>query len=163
MKNLGRVTLNTKIKSSSNISFDESVCGMLFDLAYETNVFDDYPILEHYFGNNQTILIHNLEEASMYGLKDDGFLHGIPYYHISMFYKYIDDDADLYITFAKCMDNNNQPTFDIVQEIQLAAGGRIFQLGVWTEQYLWIYDENKEIKFSPLLSELQAQINNPEV
>lgn len=46
---------------------------MLFDLAYETNVFDDYPILEHYFGNNQTILIHNLEEASMYGLKDDGF------------------------------------------------------------------------------------------
>ena len=159
MKNLGRVTLNTKIKSSSNISFDESVCGMLFDLAYETNVFDDYPILEHYFGNNQTILIHNLEEASMYGLKDDGFLHGIPYYHISMFYKYIDDDADLYITFAKCMDNNNQPTFDIVQEIQLAACGRIFQLGVWTEQYLWIYDENKEIKFSPLLSELQAQIN----
>lgn len=76
-----------------------------------------------------------------------------------MFYKYIDDDADLYITFAKCMDNNNKPTFDIVQEIQLAAGGRIFQLGVWTEQYLWIYDENKEIKFSPLLSELQAQIN----
>lgn len=158
MNNIGKVTLNTKESVLQTMPFDESVGGLLFDLTNEQDVFNSYEIIEHYFGNNQTVLIHNMEEAASFGLVDNGFLHGIPYYHISMFYKYVGKDAELYVTFSKCSNLNDEPDFSILQEIQMAASGKIFQLGVWTEQYLWEYD-SKEIVFSPLVGNIQAQID----
>lgn len=159
MSGLGKITLSTKTDNTDSISFDESVCGMLFDLTYETKPFDDYPVIGHYFGNGQTVLIHNLDEAAKCGLVDNSFLHGIPYYHISKFYKYIGEDAELYVTIAKCSDLDENPDFSILQDIQLATSGKLFQLGIWTEQYLWVYDSDGEIGFSSLLGEIQSQIN----
>lgn len=159
MSGLGKVTFNTKTDNTDQISFDESVCGMLFDLGYEAEVFDDYPVIDYYFGKGQTVLIHNLDEAAKYGLTDNDFLHGVPYYHISKYYKYIGKDAELYLTFSKCMGDDGTPNFEILQDIQLAASGKLFQLGIWTEQYLWAYSEG-ELVFSSLLGEIQAQINS---
>lgn len=66
---------------------------------------------------------------------DQNFLHGIPYYHISEFFRLsgnIDGNGRLYVMFADCSSS-----WDAIDTMQRVAGGTISQLGIWTEQALW--------------------------
>ena len=61
--------------------------------------------------------------------------HGIPYYHISEFFRLsgnINGSGKLYVMFADC-----SVSWDAIEIMQRASGGTINQLGVWTEQPLW--------------------------
>ena len=154
MPGLGDVILSSLNTLNASFSFDESVCGMLFDVGYYSDPFEDYFHLSYYFGNERTQLIRNLQEIEEMGL-DDKFMNGIPYYHIKHFYDYIGIDADLYVMFANCIDNN-KPNFEAIQNIQQAANGKIFQLGIWTEQCIWT-SGNSDYGFTSLLSEIETQ------
>ena len=63
------------------------------------------------------------------------FFHGIPYYHISEFFRLsgnLDGAGKLYVMFADC-----SVSWDAIEIMQRISGGTINQLGVWTEQSLW--------------------------
>lgn len=134
----------------SNLSSgNEKVTGLLFDISLQPSLFT-----AGYGKNNETKLklndvayITNLKSA----VKDFGiiervkatedeennanFLHGIPYYHISEFFRLsgnIDGAGRLYVMFADC-----STSWDAVEVMQRASGGTINQLGIWTEQPLW--------------------------
>ena len=163
MPGLGYVSLGKLNLQSDTYSFDESVCGMLFDTSMYSDLFDDYMVLESYFGNNQVCLVHNLVEIEDMGLSDE-FMNGVPYYHIKQFYDYVGADADLYVMFTSCI-SNGKPDFEAIQDIQRAANGRIFQLGIWTEQciwksrqdeYYWQFDQ-EEYGFTGLIGEIEGQ------
>lgn len=154
MPGLGNVTLNELNLPSAMFSFDESVCGMLFDFGLYSDPFASYSKLEDYFGNNQVQLINNLEDIVDMGL-DNRFMNGVPYYHIKKFYDYIGADAELYVMFSSCINNGN-PDFEAIQVIQQASGGKIFQLGIWTEQCIWKSGEHN-YDFTSVLGLIEAQ------
>ena len=162
MGGLGSITLNSLTEESyDSFSFDESVCGILFDYGLRTDVFDDYAIADEYFSNNQVVLINNIEEAVAYGITENGVMNGVPYYHIKQYYDYIGEDHKLYVSFANCIIRSNGsmiPDFSQIQYMQQMAKGEIYQVGVWTEQNIWNKTDGV-YGFTQLLGELQAQGN----
>ena len=160
MAGLGTITLDSlKNTSYDSFSFDESICGILFDYGLRTAVFDDYPVAESFFKDNQVQLINNLEEAEKMGLLENGFMNGIPHYHIKQYYDFVGEDHKLYISFASCisyLNGNVIPDFSQIQYMQQEAKGEIYQVGVWTEQCIWC-DNDGEYGFTQLLGELQTQ------
>ena len=154
MSGLGNITLSKLNLLNATFSFDESICGMLFDFGMYSSPFEDYVQLESFFGNNQVQLIRNLDDMLDMGL-DDEFMNGVPYYHIKQFYDYIGADADLYVMFANCITDNT-PDFEIIQVMQQASGGKIFQLGIWTEQPIW-KSGLSDYGFTDVLGEIEAQ------
>lgn len=160
MSGIGTVTFETIRKQSKSASFDESVTGMLFDYGYRQNLFEDFPLASSFFGNGETVLIYNLSDAESHGITKD-LMNGLPHYHIRKYYDYIGGDAKLYITFARCT-NGLEPNFEIIEDIQQRLGGELFQLGVWTEQFVWkkSNEPDGEYGFTNLLGNIQSHLDN---
>lgn len=136
------------IPSTSGTS-NEKVTGLLFDVSLQPTLFT-----EGYGKNNEQNLklgdvcyITNRKQAiKEFGIierveatKEEetnvNFMHGIPAYHISEFFRNsgnIDGGGRLYVMFADCSSN-----WDAIEIMQRVAGGMINQLGIWTEQPIW--------------------------
>lgn len=155
MSGLSKVTLGT-VEATKSVSFDESVCGMLFDCSMRSDVYGDYQVIYQNFGEGQVRLIHNMDEAAVMGLTDNNFLSGVPYYHLSKFFEYVGGNAELYVAFESCGTLNSYD-FEVIQNMQMAAGGKIFQIGVWTEKSLWKKDDDGNVVFTELVSSIQEQ------
>lgn len=159
MPGLGKVTLGTVNDNSFiNISFDESICGMLFDTSSDSSIFDGHQLAATYFADGQTVMISSLTDAEGYGLLDDTFMYGIPAYHIRRFYEFASEDAELYIMFMSCISSSqaNTPDFSCIQTMQRASKGRIFNLGIWTEQNVWNMEDGV-MGFTPLIGNIQSE------
>ena len=140
----------------SSVSIDESIGGVLFDISGFHLPFEDYDTIYNNFGSEQVQLINNLEEANKLGLGNNGFMNGLVYYHLSMFYDYINSDAPLYIAFADCSLD-----WSFIETMQRKTGGKMFQLGIWTSQHIWepITDASgTTIGFSQLIPKVKAGI-----
>lgn len=154
MPGIGYITTNTfdSKKESFMLPTDESVCGLLFDLSDFYRPFDDHPLLQEFFGDGQTQLINNLSEAAMFGLCDDNFMAGVPYYHICQFYAYIGSNAPLYVCFT-----SDHTKWSAIESMQMAANGKIFQIGIWTTQLIWGVRSDK-VLFTDLLSNIESAV-----
>lgn len=128
---------------------NEKVTGLLFDVSMQPDLFT-----AGYGKNNENNVKLNdvlYVTSRKSAVKDFGiiervaateeeegnvnFFHGIPFYHISEFFRLsgnIDGNGRLYVMFADCSAN-----WDAIDTLQRAAGGTINQLGVWTEQPQW--------------------------
>lgn len=149
---IGYVTTGTFNQDAEQflLPTDESVCGLLFDLTFFQNPFDDYPLIQQFFGNEEAHVINNLTEAAMYGLTDNQFMNGVPYYHIKAFYDYIGADAPLYICFT-----SDGQEWSAIEKMQMSANGKIFQIGVWTAQCIWNVS-GSQIGFTDLCANIEA-------
>ena len=155
MAGLGSIILNSLTDSSyDSTSYDESICGILFDCGKRDEPFERFPVIEKYFGDGQTVLINNMSEAVQYGIEDNDFLSGVVYYHLKSYYEYVGKDYPLYVCIANCIGSSG-PDFTCIEDIQREAKGRIFQLGIWTEQCIW-NSVDGEIGFTGLLGHLQS-------
>lgn len=139
------VTGNIPATSVSN----EKITGLLFDTSLQPKLFT-----EGYGKNNLSKLklgdvcyitsrkqaikdfgIIERVEATEEEENNANFMHGIPAYHISEFFRNsgnIDSYGRLYVMFADCSSN-----WDAIEIMQRVAGGKINQLGIYTEQPLW--------------------------
>nr|DAI00499.1 MAG TPA: tail sheath protein [Caudoviricetes sp.] len=128
---------------------NEKITGLLFDVSLQPELFT-----AGYGKNNEKKVALNdvlYVTSRKSAIKDFGiiervtasedeennqnFLHGIPYYHISEFFRLsgnIDGNGRLYVMFADCSSS-----WDAIDTMQRVAGGTISQLGIWTEQALW--------------------------
>ena len=154
MSGIGYITTGTFNSSKERLMLptDESVCGLLFDASDFFKPFDGYPLLKQYFGDGQTHLINNLTEASLYGLCDENFMAGVPYYHLKQFYAYIGSDAPLYVCFTS--DHTN---WSAIESMQTEANGKIFQIGIWTSQFIWNV-KNNQIVLTDLPTNLESGV-----
>lgn len=148
---LGNVIIKT---TDGNIprataSGNEKVTGLLFDVSLQPELFTS-----GYGKNNEGKLALNdvayvtsrksasqdfgiIERVSATEDEENNvnFYHGIPYYHISEYFRLsgnIDGNGKLYVMFADCSQN-----WDAIDIMQRISGGTINQLGVYTEQPLW--------------------------
>lgn len=147
-----KISLRTLERTDNTVSIDESVTGILFDYCKYGNVFNGYPLAEACFGNGEVQCINNLKEASSFGITANGIMNGVPYYHLQEFYEYIGDDAPIYVSFANCSEN-----FDAIVKMQIATNGKLFQIGVWTEQDIWSYDEENGYCLTNLIGKVGVQ------
>lgn len=127
----------------------EKVTGLLFDVSLQPELFTAGYGLNNIKNVKLNDVLYITSRKS--AIKDFGiiervtatedeennvnFLHGIPYYHISEFFRMsgnIDGNGRLYVMFADCSAN-----WDAIDTMQRIAGGTINQLGVWTEQAQW--------------------------
>ena len=140
----------------SGATAGEKVTGLLFDVSLQPDLFT-----AGYGKNNDSKLklgdvayITSLKSATTdFGIiervettEDDesnvNFLHGIPAYHIREFFRMsgnVDGSGRLYVMFADCSSN-----WDAIDAMQRVAGGMINQLGVWTEQPLWLLNGSEQ-------------------
>ena len=166
MSGIGFIKLEDTEKADIGYSFDESVGAMLFDYSAYDDVWGDYFRLTDSFKDGNVQLINNMSEAESFGIRDNAFMNGIPYYHIKAFYDYLKRDAPLYVCFANCK-SGGLPDFSAIQAAQQASG-KLFQIGVWTEQEIWREETDGKYGFTGVLGnissnadELDGKINLP--
>lgn len=150
--------INTGVKQKPDLTFniptDESIGAMLFDTSGFDNPFESYPLLYHNFKDGTVQSIRNMDDAELLGIGNDGFLNGILYYHLSQFYDFIGASHPLYVAIADCSKG-----WEVLQSMQQQAGGRIFQIGVWTSQPIWRLKDDASLGFTSLITDLQVQAN----
>ena len=145
-----------------NISFggatsNEKITGLLFDVSLQPELFnggygknneaklklgDVIYITSFKSAINDFGIIERVETAEV-DENNVNFLHGIPAYHIREFFRMsgnVDGNGRLYVMFADCSSS-----WDAVDTMQRVAGGMINQLGVWTEQPLWLLNGVEEL------------------
>ena len=154
MAGLSTVSFRTIADNNYRISFDESICGMLFDISERTGVFDMIPLAASYFADGQVQVIRNISEATAMGLMDERLMNGLVSYHIKTYYEFIGKEQNLYIIFANCKDDG-KPDFSVIEDIQAAINGAIFQLGIWTEQEFL----DDELNPTQLINNIQYNVN----
>ena len=135
---------------------NEKITGLLFDVSLQPELFTN-----GYGKNNEgKLTIGDVAYITSYksALNDFGiiervetteadennvnFLHGIPAYHIREFFRMsgnVDGNGRLYVMFADCSSS-----WDAIDTMQKVANGMINQLGIWTEQPLWLLNGVEE-------------------
>lgn len=137
-----------------NIPTDESVGAFLFDTSGFDKPFDGFPLLYHNFKDGQIQCIKNMDDALLLGIKNDGFLNNLLYYHLAQFFDFIGDNQAVYVTIADCSKD-----WDVLQYMQQQTSGRIFHIGVWTSQPVWNKKSDGTMGFTSLITDLQTQAN----
>ena len=112
------------------------------------------PLTASYFADEQVQVIRSIPEATAMGLMDERLMNGLVAYHIKTYYEFIGKEQNLYIVFANCKEDG-KPNFDVIEDIQTAINGAIFQLGIWTEQDLF----DAELKPTQLVGNIQYNVN----
>lgn len=145
------------VKSSANTSTasaNESIGAFLIDISGFDNPFESFPLIYQNFKDGKVQCINNMIEAERLGLGDNGFLNGLMYYHLQQFYDYVDGDQELYLIIKDCSNS-----WDAIYDVWTESNGKIFQVGIWTSQYIWNVNAEGEIVFTSLITDLQNKAN----
>lgn len=134
----------------------ENVCGLIFDISGQTNFWTTgggASIADTW--RDKVIELNSLNDAIEAGITaytgvvdsesnvSADVLAGIPYYHIRQFFSMAGGSGRLFVMFADCSNDWNA-----IVEMQRAASGSIFQIGVWTEQKLWTQPDESANAYS---------------
>ena len=143
---------NKQPQSSFQIPYDESIGAFLFDISGFEEPFKSYPLLYNNFKDNKIQSVKNMDDATLLGIENNGFLNGLLYYHLSQFYDFIGGNQTVYIAFADCSQS-----WEVIQYMQHQVSGKLFHIGVWTSQPIWELKKDGEVGFTSLITDLQAQ------
>lgn len=157
--NLGGVfTTDTDGNLASAIMVStENVCGIIFDtkcvgglaaaLGSDTKAATT-------FANGNVIEVNTMDDVAEAGL-DENVMCGLPYYHVSRFFTLAGTNQRLFISF---MDSTSDTSFSAVEKMQTAAGGIIYQIGVWTGEPIATASGNTmTVADNGVIAKLQAQ------
>lgn len=141
---------------SSNYVSTENVCGLVFD----TKVVGGLDVAlgidttaATAFANGNVVELNVLKDCEEVGLNDT-VMGGLPYYHVQQFFKLVGSNARLFVSF---MDSSKDTEFESVEQMQLASGGIIYQIGVWTgEAIATASGDTYAVPESSVISKLQA-------
>lgn len=156
--NLGGVfTTDTdgNLASSSYVS-TENVCGLVIDTkiagGLEAALGSDTTAAQT-FADGNVVELNMLSDCKEVGL-DEKVMGGLPYYHIKQYFKLVGANARLFVSF---MDSSSDTEFEAIENMQLASGGIIYQIGVWTgEAIATVAGSDYTIPEDGLISKLQA-------
>lgn len=156
MAYLSYIKTEAKPKPNTQLSVptDESIGAFLFDISGFDNPFESFPVLYYHFKDNKIQCVNSMDDALLLGIKNDGFLNGLLYYHLSQFYEFMGGSQTVYIVLADCSKD-----WDVLQYMQQQVSGKLFHIGVWTSQPLWNVKSDGTMGFTSLITDLQVQAN----
>lgn len=110
------------------LSGEDHISALIFDVLSFPGASADGDIFEIFSVNDAESLGVTEYDASA-GATNYEF--GIPHLHISEFFR-VNPGASLYVAFADCTSD-----WDIIDQVQRLAQGKVRQMGVWTRQKLF--------------------------
>lgn len=160
--NLGGVfttDLDGNLASSSFVS-TENVCGLVIDTkiagGLEAALGSDTEASKN-FANGNVVELNVLKDCEEVGL-DNKVMGGLPYYHINQYFKLVGSNARLFVCF---MDSTSDTEFEAIENMQLASGGIIYQIGIWTgEPIATVSSDDYTIPEDGIISKLQTVAEN---
>lgn len=136
----------------------ENVCGIIFDtkvvggLAAALGNGD----AATNFANGNVVELNTMDDIAAAGITDS-IMCGLPLFHLTQFFQLAGDNQRLFVSF---MDSTSDTTFSAIEQMQLAAKGLIYQIGVWTGEAIATAGEGNAdytVVSNGVLSKLQAQ------
>lgn len=154
MAGINRFTVDSGSTSAVTGIFNESVCGLVFDISNRSGVFNNYALARQNYGNERIVKLSSMDDVVASGITEGGVMGGVPYYHLNQFFTMASKDTaqhDVYVVFADCRDG-----FQIFNRVSHETGKKVFQFGLWTERDL--FDYRGDVIVSPLLAQLSADL-----
>lgn len=136
----------------------ENVCGMIFDTKCVGGLaaaLGTGTTAATTFANGNVIEVNTMDDVAEAGL-DENVMCGLPYYHVSRFFTLAGTNQRLFISF---MDSTTDTDFNAVEKMQTAAGGIIYQIGLWTGEAIATVGngDTYAVADGGIISKLQAQ------
>lgn len=165
--NLGGVfTTDIDSKKANNVFLStENVVGLIFDTSIMGGLTAALGtgIASKNFANGNVVELNTAKDIEAAGL-DETVLAGVAQYHLDSLFALAGGTQRVFVSF---MNSDEDKYFDAVEKMQLASGGIIYQIGVWTGKPIAeaskekdpITDEEKTVYAAPtgnICSKLQA-------
>lgn len=123
----------------------ENVVGLVFDTSIvgglEKALGTD-TVAAKMFAKGNVVELNTTKDLAECGI-DETVMGGVPKYHLDSFFSLAGGTQRMFVSF---MDSNEDTEFEAVERMQLASGGIIYQIGVWTGQP--IGKKNKDGSYS---------------
>lgn len=131
--NLGGVfTTDIDDKRQSNVFLStENVVGLIFDTSIVGGLdkaLGEDTVAAKTFANGNVVELNTSKDIAEAGI-DETVLAGIVKYHLDCFFTLAGGTQRLFLSF---MNSDDDPDFEAIERMQLASGGIIYQVGVWT-------------------------------
>lgn len=143
--------------SSPKFLSTENVCGLIFDTSIvgglEKALGTD-TVASETFANGNVVEFNTSKELADAGL-DETIMGGLVKYHLDSFFALAGGAQRLFVAF---MDSDTDTEFEAVEKMQLASGGIIYQVGVWTGKAIATKngDGSYSVEAGNILSKLQS-------
>lgn len=159
--NLGGVFM-TDMDNRMSVGADvstEFVCGLIFDVngigTIDTLLTGD---AAKSFANGNVVELNSLNDLKTVGITEEQMC-GLPYHHLKNFFTLAGNSQRLFVSF---MDSKTDSDFTAIEKMQLASGGIIYQIGIWTATAIAKASSTGgsneyTVEGDSLLSKLQAQ------
>lgn len=156
--NLGGV-FTTDIESGnvSNVFLStENVCGLIFDTSVVGGMdaaLGDDTVASTVFANGNIVELNNAKDMIEAGI-DEEVMAGLVKHHLDSFFALARGSQRLFLSF---MDSDVDTEFEAIEKMQLASGGIIYQIGVWTGKPIAATngDEKYAVEVGNICSKLQ--------
>lgn len=121
--------IDNQLTGSTFLSTENAV-GLIFDTAVVGGLASALGSGEAAtaFANGNVVELNTLKDLEAVGL-DDTVMKGLPLYHVNNFFSLAGNGKRLFLSF---MDSSSDTNFEAVEKMQLASGGILYQIGVWT-------------------------------
>lgn len=108
----------------------ENVVGIIFDTAVVGGIEKALGegVAAQTFANGNVVELNTSKDVADAGI-DETVMGGLIKYHIDSFFALAGGNQRLFISF---MDSDTDTEFESVEKMQLATGGILYQVGVWT-------------------------------
>lgn len=131
--NLGGVfTTDYDGKTTSNVFLStENVVGIIFDTSIVgglAKALGEDTVAAKTFANGNVVELNTSKDLKEAGI-DEAVMCGLVKYHLDSLFSLAGGTQRIFVSF---MDSTDDPDFEAVEKMQLASGGIIYQIGVWT-------------------------------
>lgn len=157
--NLGGVfTTDVDNKTTGNVFIStENVVGLIFDTSIvgglEKALGTGTPAAAA-FENGNVVELNTSKDLKEVGI-DETVMNGLVKYHLDSFFTLAGGSQRIFVSF---MNSDDDPDFEAVEKMQLASGGIIYQVGVWTNKAIATKNEDGTYSVEPgnICSKLQS-------
>lgn len=107
------------------------------------------------FANGNVVELNTSKDIAASGI-DETVMGGLVKYHLDCFFGLAGGTQRIFVSF---MNSDDDPAFEAVEQMQLASGGIIYQIGVWTGKPIAKKnaDESYSIEVDNICAKLQAE------
>lgn len=146
----GNLTNNVFLSTENVVGliFDTSIVGGL-EAALGTDT-----IAAQLFANGNVVELNTSKDMKEAGIDED-VLSGVAKYHLDSFFTLAGGAQRIFVSF---MNSDEDPDFEAVEKMQLASGGIIYQIGVWTGKA--IASKNEDESYSVEAGNICAKLES---
>lgn len=157
--NLGGVfTTDYEGKTTNNVFLStENVVGLIFDTSIVgglAKALGEDTVAASTFANGNIVELNTSKDLKEAGI-DETVMNGLVKYHLDSFFSLVRGAQRIFVSF---MNSDEDPDFEAVEKMQLASGGIIYQIGIWTGKAIASKDSDGTYSVKPdnICTKLQA-------